>query len=142
MKISKRGINLIKSFESYRYHAYIPVGGDVWTVGYGHTKGVHKYTKASKAKAEELLIDDLQGFESAVRRRVHVKINQNQFDALTSFLYNLGEYAAPDVFAAINERHFKTAAKYMKEYDKGPGYTVLAGLVNRRKKEVALFLRK
>lgn len=88
MEISKEGINLIKRFEGCRLTAYKCAAG-VWTIGYGHTKGVIKGQTISQEEADKLLKNDLKDFEQKVNR-LELKINQNQFDALVSFAFNVG----------------------------------------------------
>lgn len=90
MRTSKQGIDLIKHFEGFRSEAYrCPAG--VWTIGYGHTAGVCRGdVVASEQLAEQWLADDLQKAEAAVGRNCPA-INQNRFDALVSFTFNLGE---------------------------------------------------
>ena len=88
MKMSKKGIELIKKYEGLRLTAYkCPAG--VWTIGYGHTKGVKEGQKITNSQAEELLKEDLRVFENGVNKW-NLQINQYQFDALVSFAFNLG----------------------------------------------------
>ena len=90
MEINEKGLNLIKSFEGLRLEAYLCPAG-VWTIGYGHTKGVKKGMKITKEKADELLMEDLQEFQKGVEKLTsRVKLIDNQFSALVSFAFNLG----------------------------------------------------
>ena len=83
MKTSRKGIELIKKYEGLRLTAYrCPAG--VWTIGYGHTKGVKQGQKISSEEAEKLLIEDLTPIEKNIDK-MGLKINQSQFDALVSF---------------------------------------------------------
>ena len=90
MKISDNGIELIKKFEGCQLTAYrCPAG--VLTIGYGHTKNVKEGQKITKKKAEQLLREDLERFETHVNSyRKKYKFNQNEFDALVSFAFNIG----------------------------------------------------
>ena len=88
MKTSPTGIALIKEFEGLRLKAYKCPGG-VWTIGYGHTAGVKPGMVITEAQAEQFLKEDLITFEKAVNTQ-NLSINQNQFDALVSFIYNIG----------------------------------------------------
>ena len=88
MKTSPKGIALIKEFEGLRLKAYKCPGG-VWTIGYGHTAGVKAGMVITEAQAEEFLKEDLVSCENAVNNQ-KLSINQNQFDALVSFIYNIG----------------------------------------------------
>ena len=90
MKINEKGLDLIKSFEGLRLEAYLCPAG-VWTIGYGHTKGVKKGMKITKEKADELLMEDLQKFQKGVEKLTSkVELTDNQFSALVSFAFNLG----------------------------------------------------
>ena len=90
MKINEKGLDLIKSFEGLRLEAYLCPAG-VWTIGYGHTKGVKKGMKITKEKADELLMEDLQEFQKGVEKLTSkVELTDNQFSALVSFAFNLG----------------------------------------------------
>ena len=88
--LSQKGIDLIKEFEGLRLKAYRdPVG--VLTIGYGHTGSDVKVGQViSQTRAEQLLKGDTGWAQDAVRRSVKVPLSQGQFDALTSFTYNLG----------------------------------------------------
>ena len=89
MKITNEGINLIKKFEGLRLEAYLCPAG-VWTIGYGHTKGVKKGQVITQLEADNLLKEDLSSFEKGVTSLIKSNINQNQFDSLVSFAFNLG----------------------------------------------------
>ena len=88
MNTSPKGIALIKEFEGLRLKAYQCPGG-VWTIGYGHTAGVKPGMVISEARAEEYLMADLIASEKYLND-LRLAINQNQFDALISFIYNVG----------------------------------------------------
>ena len=137
MKTSQNGINLIKQFEGCRLTAYKCAAG-VWTIGYGHTAGVKAGQKITQVQAESFLKDDLIKFEKLVEKydaRYHW--NQNQFDALVSFAFNVGNI---DQLTANGIRDTKTIAQKMLQYNKAAG-KVLSGLAERRKAEQALFLK-
>jgi len=90
VNISEKGIELIKHFEGFKLEAYKCSAG-VWTIGVGHTgPDVTEGLQISEIQAEELLKKDLRRFEQAITERVKVPINQNQFDALVSFAFNVG----------------------------------------------------
>ena len=89
MIITNEGINLIKEFEGLRLNAYLCPAG-VWTIGYGHTKGVKKGQVITQLEADNLLKEDLSSFEKGVTSLIKSNINQNQFDSLVSFAFNLG----------------------------------------------------
>jgi len=89
--IGENGLALIKRWEGVRLEAYIPVKGDVPTIGYGSTLGVQMGDTISAERAEELLREDLVRFEACVSNNVLVALNQNQFDACVSLAFNIGE---------------------------------------------------
>ena len=90
MNISEEGISLIKKFEGCELRSYQDAV-DVWTVGYGHTKDVKPGQMITKEEAEEMLIEELTEYCSYVETAVEVPLHQNQFDALVSWTYNLGD---------------------------------------------------
>lgn len=134
---SDKGIALIKRFEGLRLTAYKCAAG-VWTIGWGHTKGVRKGMKISKAKAESYLRQDLAFFERYVNssRYVPFQPTQAQFDALVSFAFNCG---AGNLRILCKGRTARQVADAMLLYRKAGG-KVNAGLVERRRAERALFL--
>ena len=92
MELSKRGLELIKSFEGCRLTAYQCAAG-VWTIGYGHTSGVKKGDKITQDQADAFLKCDCSRFVKHVNDindKYHYGFNQNEFDALVSFAYNIG----------------------------------------------------
>lgn len=94
MKTSNKGVELIKRHEGFVPHAYkCPAG--IWTIGYGHTGGVNSGDVITKQEGEKLLLMDVQTAERAVNRQ-NLKLTQNQFDALVSFVFNIGEGRDPD----------------------------------------------
>lgn len=87
-KVSNEGLAMIRSFEGCVLKAYkCPAG--VWTIGYGHTKGVKPDMKITKEKAEELLMQDVASIEELLNK-TFPNLTQQQFDALASFIFNLG----------------------------------------------------
>lgn len=140
MKISSRGIDLIKKYEGLRLDAYLCPAG-VWTIGYGTTKGVKKGDKITQQAAEKLLADDLTKFEIGVTCPVTVPLSQNQFDALVSFAYNvgLGALRSSTLLRLLNAGDYKGAADQFRRWNKAGGKE-LAGLTRRRADEAALFM--
>ncbi|MCD7779853.1 MAG: lysozyme [Candidatus Gastranaerophilales bacterium] len=141
MKTSDNGINLIKKFEGLKTKAYkCPAG--VWTIGYGHTSGVLSTDTCTKEQATNWLKQDVKTAENAIEKYVKVELNQNQFDALVSFIYNVGSVAfrKSTMLKFINNKHFPLAAGQFDLwiYSKG---VKLEGLIARRKAEKELFLR-
>ena len=138
---SQRGIDLIKQFEGLRLTAYQDMVG-VWTIGYGHTgPDVKPGLTITQQQAEQLLINDLVQFERRVNDLVTVQINQNQFDALVSFSYNLGVGALQKstLLRLLNAGSYKPAADEFPRWNRAGG-NVAAGLTRRRYAERQLFL--
>ena len=142
LKTSSKGLELIKQFEGCKLKAYLCPAG-VWTIGYGHTATAKQGMTITQAKAVELLKSDLARFEASVNAYVKVPINQNQFDALVSFSFNVGSGAlkSSTLLRKLNARDYNGAAEEFKRWNKAGG-KVLAGLVKRREAERALFLAK
>ena len=138
--ISQKGIDLIKRWEGFRSNAYL-CPGNVWTIGYGHTKNVYQGMCISKAQAEQLLKSDLKHFEASVSQLVTVKLNQAQFDTLVSFTFNVGVYAfkKSTLLRLINQGDFLGAAQQFGRWVNANGKK-LPGLVKRRAEEKKLFL--
>lgn len=137
-KIGQAGRSLIKQYEGCRLAAYKCSAG-VWTIGYGHTAGVHSGMTITQAQADAYLQQDVAKFEGYVNNPAYVPItanlNQNQFDALVSFAFNLG---AGNLRKLCKGRTAAQIARAMPSYNKAAG-KVLAGLTRRRKAEQALF---
>lgn len=146
MRISEKGLAMIEKFEGCLLKASNKLDG-VWTIGYGQTgryygKRVRKGMTTTKALAHAWLRDhSIKTYETAVAKAVKVPINQNQFDALVSFTYNVGVGALKQSTALrkLNAGDYAGAADALTMWTKFKG-KVLAGLVRRRKEERALFL--
>lgn len=143
MKPSPKCVELVAKFEGCQLKAYrCPAG--VWTIGYGHTENVKEGDMlSSKKEAQELLLKDLERYAAYVNRLIADKtivfsVNQNMFDALTSFVYNCGP---GNLKTLVNGRDAETIAQKILLYDKCNG-KVLNGLSRRRKAERKLFLSK
>jgi len=140
MRTSQRGLSLIKSFEGLRLQAYQDSVG-VWTIGYGATRGVKAGMSITKEQAERMLLNDVQRFEPEIERLVTAKLSQNQWDALTSFTYNLGaaNLESSTLRRLLNAGDYAGAAEQFTRWNKAGG-KVLPGLVRRRAAERELFL--
>ena len=146
MKISEKGLFMIERFEGCLLKASNKLDG-VWTIGYGQTgsyygKRVRRGMATTKALAHAWLRDhSIKTYEDAVTQAVKVPLNQNQFDALVSFAYNVGVGALKQSTALrkLNAGDYAGAADALTMWTKCNG-KVLAGLVRRRKEEQALFL--
>ena len=146
MRISEKGLAMIESFEGCLLKASNKLDG-VWTIGYGQTgryygKRVRRGMTTTKAEAHAWLRDhSIKTYEDAVTQAVKVPLNQNQFDALVSFTYNVGVGALKQSTALrkLNAGDYAGAADALTMWTKCRR-KVLAGLVRRRKEERALFL--
>ena len=139
MKTSAEGTALIKKFEGCELEAY-QCSANVWTIGYGHTKGVEKGDTISKEEAEEMLVEELHEYENYVNEYVNVALSQNQFDALVSWVYNLGpaNLKASTMLKVLNDGKYEEVPYQMKRWNKAGG-KVLDGLVRRREAEALLY---
>jgi lysozyme len=144
MKTSQVGVSLIKRFEGLKLSAYL-CSANVPTIGYGNTY----YFNGTKVKlgdtitqeqADELLIDILKKFEAIVKRKLKVKVSQNQFDALVSHTYNTG--GSNTLFRLINNN---APSQDIKDWIETRYITAngvkLNGLVRRRKAESDLYFQ-
>lgn len=133
----------IKTAEGLRLTAYKD-GGGVWTIGYGHTGAdVREGLTIPLSEAERLLTRDLRVAEGHVNDAVKVKLTQNQFDALVSFVYNVGggAFRSSTLLKLLNAGDYGNAADQLLRWNKDNG-KVVDGLTNRRREERELFLRK
>ena len=140
MKISDEGFDLIKHFEGCKLEAYKCVAG-VWTIGYGYTKDVQEGDVWDKEKAEFMLWRELEDeYEVYVNDLVTVPINQSQFDALVSWVYNLGPANLKNstMLKKLNAGEYEEVPSQMKKWNKANG-KVLEGLIRRRAAESLLF---
>lgn len=138
--INEAGLRLIREFEGLRLTAYqCPAG--VWTIGYGHTKGVTPGQTISTAMAESMLRTDITSFASGVILFCTKRPNENQMAALTSLAYNigLGAFSKSTVLRHHNAGKFAEAASAFGMWNKAGG-RVRAGLTRRRAAEAALYL--
>lgn len=145
MVISERGLALIKQFEGCRLEAYQDAVG-VWSIGYGWTHPVdgveiHAGMQIEQVTAERLLLSGIGDYERGVKKLVSVSISQSQFDALVSFVYNLGCRSLADstLLKKLNQQDYLGAAAEFPRWNKAGG-VVLAGLTSRRLAEQKLFL--
>lgn len=139
MKIGKKGIELIMKFEGFREKAYLCPAG-IWTIGYGTTKDVKKDDVVNQKEAEKLLKEHLSVVEGFINN-LNLNLTQNQFDAICSFVYNVGRTAflKSTLLKQIetNTNSLEIAIQF-KRWNKANGY-VLPGLIARRKAEAELY---
>ena len=142
MKTSQYGIDLIKHFEGCELKAYkCPAG--VWTIGYGHTKGVQPGDEWSEDHADHMLQVELEEYEGYVDKYVTAPLGQNQFDALVSWTYNLGggNLSASTMLKVLNAGEYDEVPNQMLRWNKAGG-KVLEGLTRRRQAEGDMFCGK
>lgn len=139
MKTSERGKDLIKSFEGLKYKPYKLAGEVNYTVGYGHVSAnLNPAKRYSKKEIDTFFDEDIIRFEENVSR--YDKLyhwNQNEFDALVSFAYNIGSI---DGLVAKGKRSHEEIVYFWKKYNRDSRGIALEGLTNRRNAEINLFL--
>jgi lysozyme len=143
MQISYNGLTLLKELEGFRSESYLDTGG-VWTIGYGTTRVKGKPVEAgltcTEAEAAQWLSDDIAWAQTAVNKLVKVPLKQGMFDALVSFVYNVGEdqFRRSTLLRLLNLKQYIEAGKQLLlwKYDNGK---VIQGLINRRIKELAMY---
>jgi lysozyme len=143
--ISRSAVELIMAFEGFRSEAARLDDGR-WTIGYGHTRTAREGSKITEADAEALLLYDLIQVGHAVNEHVYAPITQNQYDALVSFVFNIGERAfrGSPTLRRLNEGRPLDAALAMELWRKADldgERIVVDALVRRRAAEKALFLK-
>jgi lysozyme len=150
-EVSDHGANFIKHFEGFSSTIYHDSVG-VPTVGYGHTENVHAGAvwvkgqrtpgRLTEAEATTLLHNDLNLHYAPAIRAIGIKLDQNEFDALTSFVYNVGVGGVSNgthIGKNLRAHNYRAAANSLLEWDKAGG-SVLQGLLVRREAERTLFL--
>lgn len=149
MKLSAKGLELLKSLEGLKFTAYQDSAG-VWTIGYGHTQNVRAGQRIDQAQAESFLKADVAKFEKGVEKTLlefGTKVKPHQFDALVIFSFNVGLKAfqkstmAKKLYLMNNNDQVSVnaVANQFDRWNKAGG-KVVQGLVNRRAKEKLLFL--
>lgn len=141
MALGPKGIALIQSFESCSLTAYQDQRG-VWTIGWGHAIGVVAYQTCTQADADAWFILDTQTAVNAVNRTTDVPLSQNQFDALCSLCFNIGQgnFGSSTLLKDLNAGNTAGAAAQFLVWNRVNGVPN-AGLIRRRAAEQALFLQ-
>ena len=147
MQTSQVGIDLISSFEDTVLQAYDD-GVGVWTIGIGTTVypngvKVKKGDACTLDQAKSYFAHDLKRFEASVNNLAKVPLSQNQFDALVSLTYNIGQtaFSKSTLLKKLNAKDYIGAADQFPQWNRGGG-KVMKGLVRRREAERDLFLKK
>ncbi len=142
MTLSENGLNLIKTFEGLSLKACKAVATEkYYTIGYGHYGADVKAGQTiTETEALDLLKSDVKIFENTVNSAIDVKVTQNQFDSLVSLCYNIGigAFQSSDLVKYLNKGNIWHGAAEFPLWRKA-GSSILAGLQNRRVKELSLF---
>lgn len=122
--------------EGYREQAYVPVQGDVLTIGFGTTEGVKLGDKTDPVTSLQRKLKDIEKFENKIRSCVKVPLKQNEFDAYLSLSYNIGSsaFCRSTLVKKLNAGNYEGACLEILRWDKFKGQA-LAGLTTRRKDE-------
>lgn len=122
--------------EGYRDRAYIPVPGDVPTIGFGTTQGVKPGDTITPPKALQRALQDVQQFEGAIKRCVTVPLHQHEYDAYISLSYNIGQtaFCGSTLVRKLNAQDYEGACKQILRWDRFKGQP-LPGLTKRRQDE-------
>ena len=139
MKSTNYALLLIKSFEQLRLNSYLCPAG-VWTIGYGHTDGVNQGMLITEKTADAFLKQDIKKAEDEINR-IDADLTQEQFDALVSFVFNVGVQAfRVSTLRKLIERN-PSDPKIADEFRRWvyAGNKMLPGLVKRREQEIKLY---
>jgi len=138
----------IAQFEDYRGDAYVPVKGDVPTIGYGSTKGVKLGDRTTPARALLRLYDEVEGvYANGLKKCITVPLTHYEFGAFVSLAYSVGVPTVcrkakpgqpPNLIDLINSKQYAAACERIEAFKYGPGRKVLPGLVKRRAAERAM----
>ena len=144
-QISPHGLAKLKQWEGLKTKAYKDAGG-VWTIGYGHTATAGEPKPRAgmvitPAEAERILLKDLVQYEAAIENNVKVKLTDNQFAALVSFVYNipLASFKKSTLLKKLNAGNYDAVPTELMKWTKAGGKK-LQGLVNRRRAEGYLWM--
>ncbi len=138
LSLSAAALVGIALHEGYRDTAYIPVPGDVPTIGFGTTQGVKPGDKITPPQALVRALADVQKYEGAIKDCVGAPLYQHEYDAYTSLAYNIGPNAFCDstLVRLLNQERYEEACQQILRWDKFRGQP-LPGLTKRRQQEYA-----
>jgi lysozyme len=133
--------SLIKKWEQLVLKAYKPTPDDVWTIGWGHTKGVVPGMVITAKQAQDFFEIDTAWVEATIAKFVKVPLSQHQYDATASIIFNIGasQFLSSTLLRKLNAKDYKGAAAEFPKWNKQKG-KVLKGLVRRRDEEMQYFL--
>lgn len=140
MQISLAGISHIKGWERFKANVYNDAGGKA-TIGYGHLiLPYERFDSITESEAVRLLVKDLSSAESTVNKAVKVPLTQNQYDALVSFVFNVGggAFRRSTLLKKINAGQLSAVKTEFLKWVRAGG-KIINGLVNRRIADAKLF---
>ena len=142
MNISAEGLSLIKKFEGCELKAY-RCAANVLTIGYGVTKGVTEDMEISQEEAESLLQEEMHEYEGYINDMVKVPLEQHQFDAMVSWVFNLGSgnLSSSTLLKKLNNSEYDEVPAQIRRWNKAGG-KVLDGLIRRREAEAKMFMNE
>lgn len=144
LQYSKSGLALTERFEGCRLEAYPDpgTGDEPWTIGFGHTRGVFPGMVCTEEQAVAFLQQDVAFAVNAVNELVQVQLNQDEFDALVDFVFNIGTTAfrCSTLLRLLNAGDIAGASEQFARWDIAGGH-VMAGLLNRRLAEKSEFVQ-
>jgi len=140
MKTSNKGIAMIKQYEGLRFSAYKCSAGRL-TIGYGHTKDVVEGQKITAIQAESFFIQDIMEVEKSISLLVKKPLNQGQFDAIASFIFNFGatKFSTSTLRQKINANPNDSSIAYEFSRWVYSNNKRSAGLIKRRDNEAKLY---
>jgi lysozyme len=143
MLVPREAIDLIKEFEGLRLNAYLCPAG-VWTIGYGHTRTARAGMRITKDQADMLLADDITRVVSSMMRHIRVPLDNHQYGALVSFVFNvgIGAFLGSSLLRLLNENRHDLVPQQLMRWNKATidGKRVeLPGLTRRRAAEAQLW---
>jgi lysozyme len=136
LSLSAAALVSIATWEGYRDSAYIPIPGDVPTIGFGTTKDVKMGDRIDPVRALQRKMDDVRQFEGALKTCVKVPLHQHEYDAFLSLSYNIGSraFCGSTLVRKLNAGDYEGACREILRWNKSGG-RVVQGLVNRREAE-------
>jgi lysozyme len=142
VKLSAAGLRFIAKNEADggpALKAYLDTGG-VWTIGYGHTRGARAGDTCTSEQADAWLLSDVYDAEDSIDRRVHIALNQNQYDALVDFVFNIGDaqFASSTLLKLLNADQPELAALEFRKW-RFDNHVEIPGLLLRRIRTKELF---
>lgn len=136
ISLSASALVAIALHEGYKENAYVPLAGDVPTIGFGTTTGVKLGDKTSPEKALQAALRDIQKFEGALKQCVKVPLTQGEYDGYISLSYNIGasSFCRSTLVKKLNQQDYQGACQEILRWDKFKGQR-LPGLTKRRQEE-------